>query len=106
MKRCRHRHTRQVGADRCYSGSVAAAGDENRAAHGGITCTVECTDCGARRDENHNQGHAEVSPWRRPDGEAPATASPRGGFDLCLETPDHGRLRPATARHGRSLASR
>jgi hypothetical protein len=62
---CKHARTTQVGPDRCYTGSVARAPytDDNRAAHGCVTITVECRDCGARRDENRNQGYVEVGPW-------------------------------------------
>jgi hypothetical protein len=39
---CQHTETREVGAARPFVGPVAAAGDENPAAHGGVSWTEEC----------------------------------------------------------------
>lgn len=63
--KCSHARTKS-GSINGYTGSVAVHPytDENRAAHGGITYTVECLDCGARRRENTNGLAIEVSPWR------------------------------------------
>lgn len=58
--KCCHERTkdlRTVG----FTGPVST--DENRAAHGGVTVTVECCDCGARRLENHNQRWVEFGAW-------------------------------------------
>jgi hypothetical protein len=44
--------------------SVAPYTATKPSAHGNITEHVECTDCGARRRENINGLHVEVSPWR------------------------------------------
>lgn len=52
----------RVIATRCYSGSVAAPGHENPAAHGNVEYTVERAD-GARRKELCNGLHEEVGPW-------------------------------------------
>lgn len=61
---CKHTRT-TAGQTLGYSWSVAVPPytAENRAAHGGITFTEECDDCGARRKVNQNQRHVEVSPW-------------------------------------------
>ena len=65
---CSHPESKRqdVGDPTGYSCSVAVEPftDENRAAHGNIRQTVECSACGGRRDENRNQWHLEVSPWR------------------------------------------
>lgn len=62
METCPHAHTRQIGDDRPFVGPVSTR-DENRAAHGNITITLECIACGARRDVNINQCHTERGPW-------------------------------------------
>lgn len=61
---CLHAQTKSSG-ERPYSGSVAVHPytDENPSAHGCITVTRECRACGARRDVNINQRHAEYGPW-------------------------------------------
>lgn len=64
MRKCKHTTTREVpGSTRCYTGSVAEAGQENRAAHGGIQYTQECEGCGARRYVLVNGSHHECGPW-------------------------------------------
>lgn len=65
---CKHEHTREVSMHG-YSGSVAVYPYtfENRAAHGAVTFTYRCEDCGAERRENSNGRHSEVSPWRFPE---------------------------------------
>ena len=45
----------------CFGGPVAGA-EENRAAHGGVTCTEYCR-CGARRAANLNGRHVEQGKW-------------------------------------------
>lgn len=57
---CKHRNT-TCGRDRCFTGPVSR--DENRAAHGNMTYTVTCDDCGAQQDVNQNQGFFERGPW-------------------------------------------
>lgn len=65
---CKYEHTHQYGADRAFFSSVARHPytEENRAAHGCISWTEECDECGARRAVNENQNHIEVSPWGLP----------------------------------------
>jgi len=72
MTKCTHRHTRQVGPDRCFQGSVAEEPltHENPAAHGNITWTEQCDRCGSRRAINSNQRFVEYGPWRPQPGEA------------------------------------
>ena len=61
---CSHNQITQITRDYGFCGSVAASADfENRAAHGGITYTVECDRCGARQSRNQNQNHIERGPW-------------------------------------------
>ena len=69
-----------MGPDRCFFGPVAVAPytDENRAAHGGITCIEECRACGARRTVNRNGWHMEYSPW----GETRATRQAQASVEL------------------------
>lgn len=57
-KHDRHEITNEV----CFTGPIAGA-DENRAAHGNVTWTHTCSDCGAERDQNVNQWHVETGPW-------------------------------------------
>lgn len=57
-----HSHTAIRDEDWGYTGPVAPAGHENKAAHGNIT-RIEYCDCGARRWININGSHREVSPW-------------------------------------------
>jgi hypothetical protein len=59
---CRHETTRELGTS-CYAGPVAAAGDENRAAHGNVCVAEECRACGARRERLVNGCHVEEGPW-------------------------------------------
>ena len=62
----RHQNVRTTpffGAVAADTGPTATPAGENRAAHGHITVTVECLDCGARRLENRNQIHLEASSW-------------------------------------------
>lgn len=62
-----HQHTAQRSTEeRCYAGSVAGpCGDENQAAHGGITYREVCA-CGADRGVNVNGRHVETGPWSAP----------------------------------------
>lgn len=61
---CKHKRT-TIASERCYQGPVARPPytDEDRRAHGAITVTVSCDDCGVERLENRNGGAVEVSPW-------------------------------------------
>ena len=71
---CSHEKTRErytVGF--CGAVSVWPQTDSNPAAHGNITVSVECVRCGARRSENINGHHIEVSPWRGSRAEREAT---------------------------------
>lgn len=65
-----HRHRAKGTAEiRCYRGSVAPAGRENRAAHGCVEEVARCR-CGAIRRRNLNNGHVESSGWIEPmDGD-------------------------------------
>lgn len=60
MTKCQHEIADRKN-ERGFSGSVAAYphSDENRAAHGCITYTEVCRNCGAERDVNQNQCHYE-----------------------------------------------
>ena len=70
---CRHKNTTTT-APRCYGGSVAGLdGDENPAAHGGITYSEICAACGAEREVNANGCHHEYSSWYRPAARGPRT---------------------------------
>jgi len=60
MNECSHEHTFEAST-RCFSGPVSS--DENKAAHGCVCITVECRDCGTRREENRNWLHVERGPW-------------------------------------------
>jgi len=61
------KHTNYIEIDeRGFSGPISGA-EENPAAHGCITVTDECVDCGARRRCNVNQQHLERGPWQAPD---------------------------------------
>lgn len=64
MAKCEHERTR-AGDAYGYTCSVAHEPytHENRAAHGNITYTETCLDCGAERAVNCNQVHVEFSPW-------------------------------------------
>jgi hypothetical protein len=68
---CKHKHTREVSMHG-YSGSVAVQPYtyEDRRAHGGVTFTSRCEDCGAERKENSNGRYQEFSPWQLPTEEA------------------------------------
>ena len=67
---CKHSHLK-TGPDRCFSGPVRVT-DQNPAAHGNVTYTETCTDCGAERSVNVNQCHVEEGEW---SGAAPAAAA-------------------------------
>lgn len=71
---CKHERTHQYGEDRAFVFSVAVHPytEENIAAHGGISWTEECAECGARRAVNRNQRHIETSPWGLPRAEREA----------------------------------
>lgn len=71
---------------RCFAGALG----DNRAAHGGITVTVECNACGARRDENRNGKHVEVGPWgpSRAARQLEADTAKRAVQDLLKTRPD------------------
>jgi len=57
---CSHKHTFEART-RGFTGPVSDS--ENKAAHGCVCITVECRDCGARREENRNWLHVERGPW-------------------------------------------
>jgi len=62
---CAHSKTRTLSTEGfARDVSVHPYTESNPAAHGNITERVECTACGARRLENINGRHVEVSPWR------------------------------------------
>jgi hypothetical protein len=77
---CKHTAT-ATGPETGYSNSVATPGrtDENRAAHGCITYTETCSDCGAARRVNQNQLHIEVSAWGPSIAEQRAADAARAG---------------------------
>lgn len=56
---------KQIGEVHGFSASVAVSPytEENRAAHGSITYTEECSICGSRRQVNQNGRHFEYGPW-------------------------------------------
>lgn len=62
---CAHATTRQIGADRPFSGPVYThrITDEWPPAYGNVECTEECVSCGAQRLVLINQQHREVSAW-------------------------------------------
>jgi hypothetical protein len=75
--KCTHEgRTRQVGEYAGFVGGVSVYPHtaENRAAHGCVTGTFECCLCGARRRENRNGNHVEVSPWGPSKSERAAQA--------------------------------
>jgi hypothetical protein len=62
---CSHSETRVLSTNGfSREVSVAPYTESNPSAHGNITELAECTACGARRLENVNGRHLEVSPWR------------------------------------------
>lgn len=66
--KCKHTRTKD-GEARGFVASVAQHADhENPAAHGHVTYTETCLDCGAERSVNSNQGFYELGPWG-PDAE-------------------------------------
>lgn len=73
---CSHASTKTLSTHG-FSGDVSVAPytESNASAHGNITEHVECTACGARRLENVNGGHVEVSPWRGSTEERVAAVS-------------------------------
>lgn len=64
MSKCSHARTRE-GQSHAFAGGVARPPytDENRAAHGCVTYTEVCLQCGARRSVNQNQLHHEFGVW-------------------------------------------
>lgn len=66
MSKCKHKNT-DAGPMSGYTGSVATRHytQEERRAHGGVSYTRTCTDCGATRRENSNGRYTEVSAWTR-----------------------------------------
>ena len=67
MTKCQHQHITS-GPERAFVGSVASEPytEENPAAHGSITYTGTCQDCGAERSVNQNGGHCEYGTWSVP----------------------------------------
>ena len=70
--KCKHTNKEQVGGDYGYTGSVAVHPytDENRSAHGGVTWTQRCRNCGSTRNVNSNGHHEEYGPWSDREGVA------------------------------------
>jgi len=60
MTTCTHART-EIETETVFGGPVVR--EENRRAHGNITRTVHCLDCGAKRKKNINQMHVETGPW-------------------------------------------
>lgn len=71
MANCKHERT-EMKSETVFQGPVAR--EENRRAHGNITRTVGCLDCGATQRSNINQMHVESGPWVMPE-RAPARHS-------------------------------
>lgn len=61
---CQHAHV-TAGDDRCFVGCVAPR-DCEPVAHGNITRTESCEDCGGERRLNLNGGREEASGWYAP----------------------------------------
>ena len=59
---CTHTHTKS-GEHYGFSAPIADAADQNPAAHGGVTYTETCRDCGAHREVNANGVHHEYGRW-------------------------------------------
>lgn len=64
---CTHENIRQVGPPRCFMGPIPGA-EEDRSAHGNITITQECIECGVRRLVNVNGCSSEEGPWDENNG--------------------------------------
>jgi hypothetical protein len=63
--KCRHERTKE-SVERCFGHCVASNSDGcNSYAHGGITWTETCLDCGMVREHNANGRHGESSHWHR-----------------------------------------
>ena len=60
MNKCKHKNTEQ-GEHWGYSGPVSQ--NENPAAHGGVSYTETCRDCGAERAVNANMFQYERGEW-------------------------------------------
>lgn len=61
LKVCLHQYTTEQST-RGFFGCVSPFSC-NPAAHGGVSCTEVCDDCGAERKVNVNGRHAEYGPW-------------------------------------------
>ena len=64
-KKCKHDNVTASDEIRGFSGPVYREPytHENRAAHGGITYTQVCDDCGSERSVLQNQRFLEFGPW-------------------------------------------
>lgn len=82
---CQHSETRVV-REYCFAGPICGA-EVHRAAHGGVTFEIECRACGARREENRNQGFREIGPWGLSRADRVAVAHREVQRLLCLTPP-------------------
>lgn len=92
---CSHQAVKELSTEG-FSGpvSVAPYTESNPAAHGNITVRVECKACGARRLENINGRHVEVSPWLGSTEERAAAVR------KAREEVSHTRPKPVTMTRG------
>lgn len=76
MSHCKHARV-SGGEHHGFVGSVAQHPhtEENQAAHGCVSYTEECLECGARRSVNQNQWHYEYGVWGPSREERRARAS-------------------------------
>ncbi len=64
MPRCQHKHTRHSEPTGFVRSVSSRTNTQNRAAHGGVTYTETCRDCGAHREVNSNGREDEYSDWK------------------------------------------
>lgn len=72
---CKHLFNNQIGQNHPFTGPVSTT-HENPAAHGGVSYTVECVDCGAQRQVNQNRQAYEYGPWSLSRAERLAQENP------------------------------
>ena len=127
---CIHRETRSTVSSYYWPVAEPPYTAEEPRAHGGITITRECLDCGARRAENHNSLWMEVGVWTRahlrdlaaaertlrstrrpapvtlyrPDGRTFVLDQNEDGYVLCPSQGDDGALSSAAAASWLSAA--
>ena len=63
---CKHTKTREINVTPYFGPVADNVDDQNPKAHGNITVSVECVECGAWRRVNVNQGHREFGAWQKP----------------------------------------